>query len=73
MKGNFTEYVGNGIEECEDGICHMSQLITKIIKTIKMSNCKPNWTPITQVALGSDPKGEPYNQKDQKYAHVVGM
>ena len=53
----------------------MSQkgLITKIIETTKMTDCKPNWTSTTQVALGSDPEGEPYDQKDWNYASVVGM
>ena len=43
--------------EQTDGICHMSQkgLIIKIIKTVKMTDYKPNWTPTTQVALGSNP------------------
>ena len=39
-----------------------------------MTDCKPNWTPTTQVALGSNPpEAEPYNQKDWNYASVVGM
>ena len=59
----------------EDGTQHMSHkgLITKIIETTKMTDCKPNWTPTTQVALGSDLEGEPYDQKDWNYASVVGM
>ena len=50
FEGDFTEYlVGIGIEEQEDGTCHMSQkeLITKIIETTKMTDCKPNWTSST--------------------------
>ena len=49
------------------------RLIEKIIETTKMTDCKPNWTPTTQVALGSDPEGELYNQKDWNYASMVGM
>ena len=61
IEGEFTEYLGIGIEEREDSTWHMSQkgLITKIIETTKMTDCKPNWTPTTQVALDSDPEGEP--------------
>ena len=75
IKGDFTEYLGIGTEEREDGTRHISQkgLITKIIQTTKMTNCKPNWTPTTQVALGSDLEGELYNQKDWNYASVLGM
>ena len=38
-----------------------------------MTNCKPNWTLITQVVLGLDPESEPYDQKDWNYVSVVGM
>ena len=60
IEGDFTKYLGIGIEEQEDRTSHMSQkgLIIKIIlETKKMTNCKPNLTPTTQVALGSDPEG----------------
>ena len=75
IEGDFTEYLGISIKDCEDGTSHMSQkgLITKIVETTKMTNCKPNWTPTTQEALGSDPEGEPYDQKSWNYASVVGM
>ena len=75
IEGDFTKHLGIGIEEQEDGTHHMSQkgLITKIIKTTKVTDCKPNQTLTTQVALGSDPEGEPYNQKDWNYASLVGM
>ena len=48
-------------------------LITKIIDTTKMTDRKPNWMPRIQVASGSNPKGERYNQKDWNYTSVVGM
>ena len=63
---DFTEYLGIGIEEQMDGTHHILQkgLITKIIESTNMTDCKPNWIPTMQVALGSDPEGVPYNQKD---------
>ena len=69
------EYLGIGIEECKDRTCHTLQkrLITKSIETTKMTDCKPNWTPRTKVALWSDPEGEPNNQMDWNYASVMGM
>ena len=75
IEGEFTEYLGIGIEELSDGSLHMSQqgLIEKIIKTTKMTDCNPNWTPTTQVPLGSDPDGELFDQVDFNYASIVGM
>ena len=49
------------------------ELIDKIIETTKMTGCNPNYTPCAQFALGSDLKGESYDQKDWNYASVVGM
>ena len=53
----------------------MSQkgLIEKIIDTTKMTDCEPNWRPLTQVALGTNPEGELFNQADWKYTSIVGM
>ena len=48
-------------------------LIDKIIEITKMTGCNPNYTPCAQAALGSDLKGEPYDQKDWNYASIVGM
>ena len=75
IEGEFTEYLGIGIEELPDGSHHMSQkgLIEKIIKNTKMTDCNPNWTPTTQVLLGSDPNGELFDQVDFNYASIVGM
>jgi len=75
IEGDFTEYLGIGIEECNDGTRHMTQkgLIDKIIKTTKMTECKPNYTPTAQVPLGSDPEGEVYDQTGWNYASIVGM
>ena len=48
-------------------------LINKIIKTTKMGDYNPNWTPCAQLALGSGTNGERYDQKDWNYASIVGM
>ena len=64
IKGNFSSYLGIGIEELDNGKRNMTQkvLIKEVIKTTKMENCNPNWTLSTQVAFRSDPDGEPYDQ-----------
>ena len=77
IERDFTEYLGIGIEDCEDSsTCHLLQkgLTTKIVETsTKMTDYKPNWTTMTPVALlGSNPKGELFNQKDWNYKSVVG-
>ena len=75
IEDDFSSYLGIGIEEFEDGTRHMTQkgLIKKVIKTTSLEDCNPNWTPATQAALGSDPDGELFDQKDWTYASVVGM
>ena len=75
IEGDFTEYLGIAIDEKDDGTRHMCQngLINKIVESTKMTDCNPNYTPTTQVALGSDPEGEPWNNKDWNYASIVGM
>ena len=75
IEGDFTKCLGTGIKEMPDGTQHMTQkgLIEKIVATTKMTDCKPNWTPTTQVALGTDPDGEPWDNKQWNYASVVGM
>ena len=75
MEGDFTSYLGIGIDEFEDGSRHMTQkgLIKKVIQTTKMENCNPNWTPAIQLALELDPDGEPYDQSQFNYGSIVGM
>ena len=75
IEGKFAEYLGVGIEECPDGTRIMTQkgLINKIIKSTKMQECNPTGTPSPQVALGSDPDGEPHDENEWKYASIVGM
>ena len=75
IEGDFSSYLGIGIEEHPDGCRTMTQkgLINKIIATTKMEDCKPNWKPTTACALATDADGEPYDQADWNYASVVGM
>ena len=75
IEGDFTEYLGIGIEEKADGTRHMTQkgLIQKIVEATKMKGCKPNWTPAKREALGTDPDGERWDNKEWNYASVVGM
>lgn len=75
IEGNFNSYLDIGIEELYGGTYHMVQkcIIKQVIQTTKIENCNPNWTPSTQVALGSDPVWEPYDQSQFNYASIVGM
>ena len=75
IEDDFNSYLGIGIEEFANGSRHMTQkgLIKKLLQATDMTDCNPNWCPTTQVALGSDPEGEPYDQKQFNYASVVGM
>ena len=53
IEGDFSSYLGIGIENLSNGARHMTQkgLIKKVIETTGMENCNLNWTPATQVAL----------------------
>lgn len=75
IEGDFNSYLGIGIEELPDGSKHMTQsgLIKKILDASKMSSCHANKTPATQVALGSDPDGQPHDHKKFSYSSIVGM
>lgn len=75
IEGDFTEYLGIGIDHRSDGTKNMTQkgLIEKIIQTTKMEGYKPNTTPAQQVALGSDKEGELWDQRDWNCASIVGM
>ena len=75
IEDDFNSYLGIGIEEFPDGSRHMTQkgLIKKTLQAAKMTDCNPNWTPCTQSALGSDPDGESFDQKQFNYASIVGM
>ena len=74
-EGNFTDYLGiNFVHNEKTKSITMTQkgLINKIIEATGLQDCKPNWTPATQLALGSDPDGEPMQEKWQ-YRSIVGM
>ena len=47
-------------------------LIKKIVATAGLENCRPNWTPASQLALGSDPEGAIMDE-EWSYSSVVGM
>lgn len=74
-EGSFSEFLGIKISPVDDGRnVHMTQrgLIDKIVSTLGLENCRPNWTPAQQAALGIDPDGPPMKE-DWSYPSVVGM
>ena len=75
VESDFNSYLGIGIEERPDKSRIMTQkgLIKKILDATGMSNCNPNWVPCTQVALSTDPDGEPFDNVKFNYASIVGM
>ena len=75
IKGDSAKCLGIGVKEKADGTRHMTQkgLIQKIVEATKMKGCKPNWTPAKREALGTDPDGERWDNKEWNYASVVGM
>ena len=74
QEGNFSEYLGIKLEKRANGSVEMTQkgLIAKIIQATGLENCHPNWTPCSQVCLGSDPTGENHTGP-WSYASIVGM
>ena len=73
-EGSFSEFLGVKFNNNPDGSVTMTQkgLIDKIIKTTGMEDCHGNWTPASQLALGSDPEGERMHE-EWHYSSVVGM
>ena len=74
-EGTFTDFLG--IKFVKDPIKNTITLtrrglIQKIIDATGMHDCNPNWTPATQITLGIDPDGEPYNES-WSYPSIVGM
>ena len=71
---SFAEFLGIKFITKEDGSveCTQEGLIKKIIEHTGMEDCRPNSTPCTQLALGSDPDGPPMDEP-WKYASIVGM
>jgi hypothetical protein len=71
----LTEYLGIKLHRDQtQGTITLTQtgLIDKVVTTLGLTNCKPNRTPTTQLALGSDVAGEPM-QEAWSYASAVGM
>ena len=57
-EGSFSEFLGKKfVKDPVEKTITLTQcgLIKKIIDASGMSNCNPNCTPATQLALGSDP------------------
>jgi Reverse transcriptase (RNA-dependent DNA polymerase) len=75
IEDHFNENLGISIDDNPDGTKTMTQkgLIQKTLKAAKMGDCNPNWTPVHQVALGSDSDGKPHDQSKWHYASIVGM
>ena len=74
-EGSFTEFLGIKIEnDSKQGTISLTQkgLIQKVIEATGMSDCNPNWTPTTQLGLGSDPDGPPMKET-WGYSSIVGM
>ena len=72
-EGSFNEYLGIQYERENDKII-LTQigLIKKIIATVGLSNCNPNWVPASPECLGIDPEGESM-QESWCYPSVIGM
>ena len=71
---SFAEFLGIKFEETKDGGIEMTQkgLIAKTLEAAGMTNCNPNSTPASQVALGADKDGEPMDEK-WNYRGICGM
>jgi len=72
---DVSAYLGIKVESMSNNRLNMTQsgLIEKVLKAANMLDCKPTKTPTTQIALGSNPEGEPFDQKKWAYASIVGM
>ena len=74
-EGSFSEFLGIKIAPIGNGTgVHLTQkgLISKIINVTGMQGCNPNHVPATQVALGSNPDGDPMHEI-WSYSSVIGM
>jgi len=75
-EGSFSVFLGiKFVKDPVEETTTLTQcgLIKKIIDhATGMSNCNPNWTPATQLALGSDPDGEEMSES-WSYTSIVGM
>ncbi|KAI2504402.1 hypothetical protein MHU86_10081 [Fragilaria crotonensis] len=74
-EGTFTDFLGiKFVKDATNNTVTLTQkgLIQRIIEATGMVDCNPNWTPATQLTLGIDPDGEPYNET-WSYPSIVGM
>lgn len=74
-EGTFTDFLGiKFVKDPVKNTVTLTQrgLIQKIIDATGMQDCNPNWTPATQLTLGIDPDGDPYD-KQWSYPSIVGM
>ena len=73
-ESTFTDFLGIKFEKdpVKNAITLTQRgLIQKIIDATGMHDCNPNWTPATQITLGIDPDGEPYDES-WRYPSIVG-
>jgi hypothetical protein len=71
----FSEYLGiNFVRDNKRKTITMTQpgLIKKVIAATGMEDCNPNYVPAASATLGSDPDGEPADEK-WGYSSIVGM
>ena len=74
-EGSFSDFLGIKFERDEvTGTLTLTQkgLINKILEAAQMTDCKPNWTPTTLTALGTDPTGPPMTDP-WNYRSIIGM
>jgi hypothetical protein len=74
-EGLFTDFLGIKFERNDKtGTLTLTQkgLINKILEAAQMTDCKPNWTPTTLTALGTDPDGPPMSDP-WNYRSIIGM
>ena len=74
-EGTFSEFLGIKFEKnLDDESINMTQkgLINKIIETIGMTDCNPNWTQASTTPLGTNPGGEPMDEL-WNYRSIIGM
>jgi len=75
LQDSLTEFLGLKYERNQvEGTFTLTQkgLISKILEATGMEDCNPNQTPASIQALGSDPDGEPMNEK-WNYRAIIGM
>ena len=72
-EGALNEYLGINYERHEDKI-ELTQkgLITKIITSVGLSKCSPNWVPTYNECLGVDPDGKSMTDT-WSYPLIIGM